>query len=238
MITCLAFYRNMPKSGGISEALIFLLVMGVLSSAVFIALSFVGITGAGFASLSAIIIMPIGLLIGSFIAAALFFVIWKLMGSSEGFATTYRCIAYATAILPILTIVDNIPYVGVLVRTLWGTWLMIIASTEVHGRGQPLSNIVFGGLAILGLILGISGEYAARNAQAIAEEEVQEFIEQMKPLEDQAERLSEQLKPLENLGVNEDGEIDPEKMGRALGEFMKGLEEAVQEAEQAAEESK
>ncbi|MAT93057.1 MAG: hypothetical protein CME59_10695 [Halioglobus sp.] len=217
------FYRGMAKGGGYSEPLIFALVMGVVSGLVFGVLSIIGLTGAGAAGLGAVIFMPIGLLIGSFIGAAILFVIWKLMGSPENYETAYRCVAYSTGILPVVTIIGIIPYLGTVVRVIWGIWLMIIASTEVHGRSQQTAMIVFGVLGLLGLFSGLSGEHASRN--------VQEAVER------NAAELEQRMQSLENLGVNKDGEIDPEKMGRAMGEFFKGMEEAAREAEQAAQES-
>ncbi len=222
-----AFYRAMPKTGGISEPLIFLLVMGAVSGALFGLLSILGLTGAGMAGLGAMVVLPIGLLIGGFISAALLFVVWKLMGSPESYSTAYRCVAYACGILPVVTLVSIIPYLGTALRVVWGTWLMIIASTEVHGRSEQSARIVFGILGALALVSGLSGEYAQRNIQAEFETRTDE-IEQ---------RLEKQMESLEGLGVNEDGEIDPEKVGRAFGEFMKGMEEAVQEAEKAAAEA-
>lgn len=213
-----AFYRNMPKSGGFSEPLIFVVVMGVLAGAVFGVLSVIGLTGAGGAGLGAIIFAPIALTIGSFISAAIMFVIWKLMGSSEEYQTAYRCMAYATAILPVVAIVNIIPYLGTVVRIAWGVWLVITASTEVHGRSKQTATLVFGILGVIGLLTAISGEYAQR--------ELQEKMER------HAEQMEERFQSLENMGIGEDGEIDPEKMGRALGEFMQGMEDASKSAEQ------
>lgn len=217
------FYRNMAKSGGFSEPLIFVLVMGVVTGAVYGVLSIVGLTGAGAAGLGAIIAFPIALLIGSFISAAIMFVIWKLMGSAENYQTAYRCVAYTTAILPVVTIVGVIPYLGAVMRTAWGIWLVITASTEVHGRTKQTATLVFGILGVIGLVMALSGEYAQRNMQA--------------KMENQAEQMEDRLKSLENLGIGEDGEIDPEQMGRALGKFMKGMEEAEKRAEETAKEA-
>ncbi|MDX1733023.1 MAG: YIP1 family protein [Halioglobus sp.] len=218
------FYRGMAKSGGYSEPLIFLLVMGVIAGLVFGVLSLIGLTPAGAAGLGAVIMMPIGLLIGGFIGAAIMFVIWKLMGSPENYETAYRCVAYSTAVLPVVAIVAIIPYVGTAVRTVWGVWLMIIASEEVHARAKQTAMLVFGILGAIGLFMGVSGEYAQRNIQ--------------QQMEKQAEQLEERFKNLENLGINEDGEIDPEQVGRAVGEFMKGMEEAAKRAEEAAREAR
>ncbi len=212
------FYRNMPKSGGFGEPLIFVVVMAALAGAVFGVLSVIGLTGAGAAGLGAIIFVPIALSIGSFISAAIMFVIWKLMGSPHDYQAAYRCIAYATAILPVVAIVSIIPYLGTVVRTVWGIWLVITASTEVHGRNKQTATLVFGILGIIGLLMGLSGEYAQR--------ELQEKMER------HAEQMEERFQSLEKMGVGEDGEIDPEKMGRALGEFMQGMQEAGNSAEQ------
>lgn len=212
------FYRNMPKSGGFGEPLVFVVVMGAVAGAVFGVLSIIGLTGAGASGLGAIIVAPITLSIGSFISAAVMFVIWKLMGSPGDYQTAYRCVAHATAILPVVTIVSIIPYLGTVVRTAWGVWLMITASTEVHSRAKQTATLVFGILGVIGLLVGLSGEYAQRQ---LAEK-----------MEQHAGQVQERFESLENMGIGEDGEIDPERMGRALGEFMQGMQEASQSAEQ------
>ncbi|MCB1854014.1 MAG: YIP1 family protein [Pseudomonadales bacterium] len=160
-----AFYRTMPRSGGFGEPLVFVVAMGAVTGAVFAALSIIGLTGAGAAGLGGIVIMPIALAIASFISAAVMFVIWKLMGSPENYQTAYRCMAYATAILPVIAVVSIIPYLGTVVRTAWGVWLVINASTEVHGLNRRTATIVFGILGILSLLMGLSGESAQRHMQ-------------------------------------------------------------------------
>ena len=213
------FYRGMAKGGGYSEPLIFVLVMAVASGVVFGLLSIIGLTGAGAAGLAAIIVMPIGMLIGSFISAGIMFVVWKLMGSPQDYQTAYRCVAYSTAILPIVTVISVIPYLGTIVRTAWTVWLMIIASIEVHGRTRQTATLVLGILGALGLIMGLSGEYTQRNLAA--------------ELERNTHELEQRMQSLEQFGVNEDGEVDPEQVGRAVGEFIRGMEEAAREAEKA-----
>ena len=215
------FYRAMPKDGGYSEPVIFGLVMGALTGVVFGVLSIIGLTGAGAAGFGAIIVVPIGVLIGGFIAGAILFVIWKLMGSPESYQTAYRCVVYSYAIMPVLAIFSIIPYIGTIVRVAWGTWLMIIARVEVHGRARQTANIVFGILAALLLVTGLSGERAQRNMEAVMEEK--------------AEQFEEQFQSLEQLGIGEDGQIDPEKAGRAVGDFIRGMQEAAEGIEQEAD---
>lgn len=59
--------------------------------------------------------MPIAVAIGSFIGAAILFVIWKLMGSQEDYETAYRCGAYLMALAPITTLINVIPYAGAII---------------------------------------------------------------------------------------------------------------------------
>jgi len=213
-----AFYRAMPREGGYSEPIIFALVMGAVSGAVFAVLSIVGLTGAGFAGLAAIIWMPIAMFIASFVGGAIMFVIWKLMGSPRDFQAAYRCVAYSYGIMPVLTIVSIIPYVGTVVRVVWGLWLMLIASVEVHERARQTALIVLGIIGVILLITGLSGERASRQLAASGQQGAAE--------------LQRSLQSMQQLGVDEQGQIDPEKAGRALGEFMRGMQEAAEGAQQ------
>ncbi|MDG1945068.1 MAG: YIP1 family protein [Halioglobus sp.] len=146
------FYRTMPREGGYREPVTFTLVMAAIAGGIFALLSIIGLTGAGFGGVVAIIVLPIALLIGGFIAAAVFFVIWKLMGSAQGYQAAYRCVAYSYAIFPAAILISVIPYVGAFVRTLWSIWLLVTASVEVHGRQQRTALIVFGILGVLPLL--------------------------------------------------------------------------------------
>jgi hypothetical protein len=211
----LGFYRDMNKSGGYSEPVIFLLVMAVASGLVTALLAMINLlpvpVGAG---LGMIIILPIAALIGGFIGAAILFVVWKLMGSTESYETAYRCVAYTSAIMPIVTVLSVIPYLGTLVRVVWGTYLIISASIRVHNREKNTSYIVFGILGALGLLMSINAERAQREMASNMEQYSRAMEESMKDL----------------------GEMTPEEAGRAVGEFMKGMEDAAREAEQSATE--
>ncbi|MDH3693991.1 MAG: YIP1 family protein, partial [Gammaproteobacteria bacterium] len=93
------FYRNMQRSGGFAEPIIFLVVMAAIMGVILTVFSLFGGGRMGGMAIGfgAIIFVPIMALIMSFIAAAVMFVIWKLMGSSESYETAYRCVAYASA---------------------------------------------------------------------------------------------------------------------------------------------
>lgn len=198
------FYQQMPRSGGFANPTIFVAVMalatGVLAAVLSIFSSGVGPMGVG---LAAIIIYPIFAVIGAFIAAAVLFVIWKLMGSEQDYETAFRCWSSATALYPIAVILSLIPYLGALVGVAWGTWLMIEASVAVHQRTRRTATIVFGILGLLAAFSNVSSEYAARQM---------------------ADRMSDFSSNYENMS--------PEDAGRQMGEFLKGLEDAANKEEQ------
>lgn len=198
-----SYYRNMPKTGGLVEPLIFIAVMAATMGLISAILSFfgspVGLLAAGF---GAVILFPIGAVIGSFIGAAILFVIWKLMGSTQSFETAYRCFAAATAIYPIVGILSIIPYIGAIVAIAWGSYLMIEASVAVHERERKTATLVFGILGALMILSNISSEYASRQ------------------MAERAEEMGAMFEDYQDL--------PPEEMGKRMGEFLKGFEEGAQ----------
>lgn len=199
-----AFYQTMPKTGGFANPVIFVAVMAFASGVIAAILSLLGVgqLGGMAMGLSSIILMPIFAVIGSFIGAAILFVIWKLMGSPESYETAYRCLAFGTAIYPIITILSIIPYVASIIGVAWFSYLMIEASTHVHGRDRQKATIVFGILAVLLIISNISSERMARNMDA------------------RLNQLSQDIEGWQNL--------PPDEAGRRMGEFLKSMEEAMQ----------
>ncbi len=200
------FYRNMPKTGGFADPVIFVLVMAVMMGLLIAIFSLFGasVIGAMAAGFSALIFMPIFALVGSFIGAAILFVIWKLMGSSESYETAYRCVAYAAAIYPIMAVLGLIPYIGTLVGIAWGVYLMIVASIEVHQLNRKTAYTVFGILGALLIVMNLGSEMAARKMTAKVE-----------GLEKQFEGITKQLE--------QSADKTPEQMGKDIGDFIKGL---------------
>lgn len=199
------YYQAMAKSGGFVEPLIFIAVMAVamgVISAIFSLFSSGagGMLAWGFA---AIVILPIGAVIGAFIGAAILFVVWKLMGSEESYETAFRCLAAATAVYPIMAILSIIPYIGTIIGIAWLSYLMIEASVAVHGRERKTANLVFGIIGALMIISNVSSEYAARQ------------------MADSMEDMSNNFEEYQNL--------PPDEAGKKMGEFLKGLEEGMGE---------
>ncbi len=199
------FYRNMPRSGGYTQPLIFIVVTAVITGLLFSILSL--ITGARLGAMTAgfmsIFFLPLVMIIGCFIAAALLFVIWKLLGSTQDYQTAFRCQAFASAIFPITALLSLVPYLGTAVAVAWSIWLVINASIEVHGIERQRALLVFGLIGAVVLVFNLNGEYAAR--------QMQERVARMDT------QMQDSLNNLENMS--------PEEAGKALGEFLKGIEQ-------------
>jgi len=150
------FYRDMPTSGGFAEPIIFLVVMVIVTMIISFLFDLINLTSfspiiGGGVALTSIIIVPIFATIGSFIAAGIMFVIWKLMGSEKDYETAYRCVAYSLAIGPVIAVISFIPYLAGIIKTLWSCFLMFVASTETHKLKDTTAKIVFGVLAFIGV---------------------------------------------------------------------------------------
>ena len=199
-----AFYRNMRTAGGFIEPMLFMVVMAAALGLFMTLLSFFGLgVGALAVGIGAIIFMPIFIGIFSFVGAAVMFVIWRLMGSERNYETAYRCVAYSTAVLPIVGVANLVPYLGSIVSVVWGMYLMAIASIEVHHRKRETAYAVCAALGLLMVVMNISSERESRRMRA----QFEEFGQSMGGIED----------------------MTPEEAGRALGEFLQGLEEATDE---------
>lgn len=201
-----AFFREMPKSGGLADPVIFLVIMGVISGFIQAILALLGMGGshASFGMvLFSVVMMPLMVVLFGFVIAAVMFVIWKLMGSEESYETAFRCIAYTSAISVITMFLNVIPYAGAILGLVWMMYLLVIASTEVHQIESRKAWIVFGIICAFLVVTSINGQHQARKM----EKNVDEFSEKFeKSMED----------------------MTPEEAGRAVGEFLKGMQETVE----------
>jgi len=199
------FYRQMPKSGGFLEPMLFLIVMAIVGAIIFVTLGFLGLgsfsaMGVG---IGAMLFMPVMAVIGSFIGGGIMFVIWKLMGTQEPFEVAYRCVAYASAIYPVTALIGLVPYLGSVVGIAWGMYLMFIATKEVHQLNEKTASMVFGIIGLILIVSNISSEMAARRM---------------------ATNFEKMVPAMENIQ-----NMEPEEAGKMVGEFLKGLEKAQKE---------
>ncbi len=148
------FFREMAKTGGFVEPLVFMVILGAVTGVVDAVLGILGLLpGVNFKmAVSSIIIMPIGYAIFGFVGAAVNFVIWKLMDSQESYETAYRCTAYLITLMPIVAVLNVIPYIGKLLGIALLVYFSVTASIETHKIPSQKSWLVFG---IIGAVLFI-----------------------------------------------------------------------------------
>jgi hypothetical protein len=205
------FYTGLPKSGGFVEPLTFVAAMAFASALVGVVLS---IFGLGFAptiggALVSVILMPLFATIFGFVGAAVLFGVWRLLGSRESYETAYRCAAYMMAISPLTTLINVIPYLGVLVALGWSLYLVLVASERVHGIPPQTARVAFGLFFALLAVVSITSQIASRRLQV------------------QVESWNEQMENME--------EMTPEEAGKAVGEFLEGLEKSMKPEKDEAE---
>ncbi len=208
------FFQGMPKTGGFLEPLVFLVIMGLIGGMIQAVINFIGFGpyaaygGAMTSKLDSIIFTPILLAIGSFIAAAILFAIWKLMGSQENYETAYRCGAYMTALVPITAIIGAVPYAGGVINMAIYVFYLVMASIYVHKLSSQKAWLVFGIIGAILAVMTFVGEYRIRNASTQMDKwmkmgedmrkdyqdnagDVQKSADEMRK---QAEKMAEQFK--------------------------------------------
>jgi len=200
-----SFYRQMPLSGGYTDPLIFAVVMGVAAGIVRIVLSLLGFSFGKFfiVFLTWLIITPILTGLFTFVAAAILFVIWQLMGSRQSYEVSFRCAAYALAITPVTAVLNFIPYLGVVAGLVWMAYILVCASVEVHGTEPKIAWIVFGAICAILALCSVSMQHTARG-------------------------LQHKMENMRN-GLGDIQKMKPEEAGKALGEFMKGVQKGMDE---------
>lgn len=200
------FFRGMSRTGGFLRPLLFMIVLGLASGLVLSVLALIGLSPAGavVTGLSALIVMPIMVGIFGFVAAALLFVIWKIMGSQQSYETAYRSMAYTAAIMPLTSLLEVVPYLGGIAGLVWTTFLLVTASIEVHAIKARTAWTGFGAICAIFVLASVSAEIAGRK-----------MARHMQSWETENSRNLDRLQ-----------EMTPEEAGRALGDFFKGMQEA------------
>jgi len=194
-----AFFKEMPKTGGFVEPLIFMVIMGIIGGLIQTIFSIVGLHFAGGMAMgvASIILFPIVIAIGGFIGAAILFVIWKLLGSQESYETAYRCGAYISVLMPVITVLGLIPYLGFAVGLVLYVYFLVTASMEVHKIPSQKAWLVFGIIGAILIILNISGQIRARRYSREANKFRENMEETSRAMKKQAEQMQKQTEDLQ-----------------------------------------
>jgi hypothetical protein len=226
-----AFFKEMPKTGGYVQPLIFMIVMGVIGGLVQSIFSIIGLKVAtGLAmGLASIILVPIIVGIFGFVGAAILYLIWKLMGSQEEYETAYRCTAYISALTPITCILGIIPYIGGAVGIALAIYFTIIATIVVHRIPSQKAWLVFGIIGALLILLTITGEISSRRMAREAGKFQKQMEDTSKQMQKQMEGVSKEMQK-----ATEDA---TKEMQKNIEEATKALEELQKEMEKSKEKS-
>ena len=194
-----AFFRDMPKTGGFSDPLLFMVIMGGVSGIVQAVVTILGLK-AGFSvgmAVLSIILLPVLFGIFGFIGAAILFFIWKFMGSQESYETSYRCLAYLCALFPITTLLGIIPYVGSLVAIILIVYFYVVMSVETHKVASQRAWLVFGTLGLIVLLLNMSAgltQLRIDREKARYEQQLEETTREMQRTAEETRKELEELK--------------------------------------------
>jgi hypothetical protein len=156
------FFKEMPRTGGYTEPLVFMVVMGLIGAFLQAMFSVTGLQPVemDIDTIPLIMMLTIAIVISGFILAAIYFAIWRVMGSQESFETAYRCYAYISALTPVTTILNLIPFFAPALSVILLTIFLVIASVYVHNLSPRKSWIVFGALGLIFLMVSVTGEIA------------------------------------------------------------------------------
>jgi hypothetical protein len=189
-----SFFREMPKTGGFVEPLIFMVIMGVISGLIQTIFSIISLNVAGGMAMgvASIILVPIFAAIFGFVGAAILFIIWKLLGSQESYETAYRCGAYLSVLMPILTVLGLIPYLGSAVGIALYVYFLVMASVEVHKIPSQKAWLVFGIIGAILIVMNISAQMTAKKLSRETVKFREKMEETSKAMKKQAEEMQRQ----------------------------------------------
>ncbi len=219
-----SFFRGMPRTGGFVEPLIFMVIMGVISGLIQTIFSIISLNVSGGMAMGvgSIILVPIVIAVGGFIGAAILFGIWTLLGSKESYETAYRCGAYLSVLMPIITVLGLIPYLGSAVGIALYAYFLVIASVEVHHVPSQKAWLVFGVIGAILIIMSISGQMTARKASREAVKFREKMEETSKAMKKQAEQLQKQTEEIQKQAA--EMQRQAEEARKAAEEMQKQLE--------------
>ena len=159
-----AVFRSMSREGGYGKPIVYALLWQYVASVVALLVSFVkplpNAWGAA-GKVAALLLMPPLTIAMGFVFAAVFFVIWHLMGSTHNYQTAFRFWALLAPLGVASAVLRLVPYASLLV-TVYYFYLLVSATVELHGIRPVKAWTVWGILmAVFALLLVVGGVIAA-----------------------------------------------------------------------------
>ncbi|MBI5241806.1 MAG: YIP1 family protein [Elusimicrobia bacterium] len=174
------FFRAMPRGGGWREPMLFVLAMSLACAVLQIAMVLAfGSAGLGpsraaltvFAAVFSVAGALVAALVGTFIAAGLAHLIWLVLGSQQPFEASLRCVAFMSALLPVLGVAPGIPIAGpwlAIPLSLYGAYLFFPASIEVHEVDRKKASAAAFALGFLALLVTLVSAFGSARLRSAA----------------------------------------------------------------------
>ncbi|MFN2507877.1 MAG: YIP1 family protein [Chthoniobacterales bacterium] len=138
-------FRVMKRDGGFADPLLYVLILGMLGavvsfgfSAMMQSLGFMGsredgmaaLLGLGFSSIFVLVLMPVILIVGTFIGAAITHVCLMILGgANQSYETTLRVLSYSSGSASVFQLV---PLCGGVIAGVWSIVLNCIGLSRAH----------------------------------------------------------------------------------------------------------
>lgn len=184
-----AFFRALPRTGGFTAPFVFLVAMGAVTGLVTALLGLLDLanifsTGMAFA---AVLIIPAVYAVMGFVLALLAHLVWKAFGSGETYETSYRCIAYIGAFMPVVAVLNVIPYLGWMLVAVLVTYVYVVATVEVHRIPPRTAWAVFGAIGLAVLFLGLGRESGMRTAERASAQRIEQMQKELNEMRSERE---------------------------------------------------
>lgn len=190
------YFRTMPRQGSLAEPLAFSIVLSIVATLISALIGAALNQNEGMSVLDLLILAPGMIVTASIIGAGILFLLWKVLGSQQGYGVAFRCSVATLAITPVTAIVAFIPMIGLWVNVVWTMYLLVIASVEVHGISKRKAIIAF---TIFGAVIAASSALMTAG-QVMLEEQLRELG--VSPAEFTAMDKDQQQKTLSDIQRN------------------------------------
>lgn len=163
-----ALFGSMEKGGGYAAPLLYALVWQYAAAAITLLLSFVkptGMPGGTTAQVVSFFVLPPATVGAGFLFAAVFFVIWHLMGSPENYQSAYRVWALLAPLSVVSAVFRLVPYLSLAV-SLYYLYLLVVSSVTVHGirrsKAWTVWPLLMAGFVLAVVAAGVLGAMGGR----------------------------------------------------------------------------
>ncbi|MBI2962684.1 MAG: YIP1 family protein [Deltaproteobacteria bacterium] len=196
------FFERMAREGGYERPAIFAAVMLVVYGAALGVFSLLHLHFGAF--LAALIATPIFGAIALLIGSAILFFLSRSLGGEASFESSFRVVAYCSALAPLQAAASLVPYLPLLVQA-YAIYVTILAVIAVHKVPEQKAWTVLGGIGAVLLLLAFWGTVTARRVAPKLDELNRQMQRSTEELGKAMERMGQEMQQQQQ-GDEEQGE--------------------------------